>query len=238
MLQGISEIVLRKPPKSVRTHADSSVAAKCCQRFPLETGKHGEHINGGERQVAYIAMNTKDFGDFAKFAVPRLIRRNLSFVLLTGMSDQAVPWEIFHCNLGLTGTHLRKFLALPQLRAWWTQNWDIIPHPNKRIGHGACQDRMSHTREADSDLGSRPGDLTLMRKTQPVPIGIRLHSSLIPHMKGCHAAATLRALRSFRASAPPFSLKRNRVLISFSAARDRRAAALRNLDRFPELIAR
>eukprot|EP00966_Prymnesium_polylepis_P275985 6376302-Prymnesium_polylepis.1 len=62
------------------------------------------------------------------------------------MADIAVPWEYFHCQLHLTGQHLRNFLALPQLRAWWTQNWDVVAHPNKRIGYGACEDRISRSR--------------------------------------------------------------------------------------------
>ena len=233
-----------------------TVAARCCQVYPFETGMNFEHL----RRPAFIFMNLRDsiVNHFLNNGFPRLVARNISFTLMLAGDDQSAPWEMFYCQRSrirmrdANGTNLRgadalrHFIGSPLLKHLYTQNYDLLPHENKRIHFAPCADRVAlgtgphegHN-PLDSTLGwgQHAGDEALLRKVSPIPIGLRLTvaRSATKHIlpfPGPYSAPNrtekwtdcrkndggeLRSLRHARAAAPCFARKKDRILITFRA---------------------
>jgi len=162
---------------------------------------------------------------------------------VTGLDDDSVPWEYFQCVLdwhtdescrgGDASCRLRSLLHHPRLLHWYTQNLDILPHPNKRLMHAT--DRVAKCRTAiaggprDSNF-TWDRDRTLLQKLSPIPIGIRIHTGAARNAIVCRGQQEIELLRAMRREAPPLAARKLRILAAFGPARDRRRAALRELN--------
>lgn len=100
----------------------TSVMAKCCTMYPLETGEEGELLlsrRDGANTTVSIAMHGYMFGQFYERMWPNLHKHHVSFTLVTAMQDNALPWEVFKCVLHRNGTSMRKFIRSRLLRHWY-----------------------------------------------------------------------------------------------------------------------
>ena len=231
-----------------------TVAARCCQVYPFETGMDFQHL----RRPAFIFMNMRDpiVSHFLNKGFPTLVARNISFTLMLAGDDRSAPWEMFCCIRNFAGFRdangtkllgaaaLRHFIGSPLLKHLYTQNYDLLPHENKRIHYSSCADRVAlgsgpHQGQnpLDSTLGwgQHAGDEALLRKVSPIPIGIRLTVARLGSERiapfglpysapnktegwtDCRKTdgGELRALRRARADAPCFARKKDRILITF-----------------------
>lgn len=258
--QGVQELLVSAyKTKSVQLPMEvpslNSIAAQCCQAYPVDTGTGFQHLE----QPAFISVNMKEplLIKFFTEGYRILAKRNISFTLVTAGDDISVPWEHFHCSklhkkgglLAKPGHNatahpsnpvreLRKFLASPLLRHMYTQNYDLVPHMNKRIGYSGCGDRIAHD-GYDSTLGwgEHPGDEELFQKVSPIPIGIRVvvardNRIKYPQFGTSHSAvkatqwagqdcrspnSTLVNLQGMAMAAPCFLEKERAILITFAA---------------------
>ena len=159
-------------------------------------------------------------------------------VLVTALDDHSAPWELFTCGIGSPGgststststavaavadsTPLRRFLASPALRHWYTQNYDLLPSRNKRMQPSDCVQRIAEQKGWDSDLGTRPGDGDLMAKVSPIPIGgprVLLGASAQAAPRGL-ALDAFAAAAQIAAAVPLSTRKPLRILAAFGDAR-------------------
>ena len=141
------------------------------------------------------------------------------------MQDNAAPWEMFNCLLHSSGTEMRRFLRSPQLRHWYTQNFDLLRSAGKRVNfrsadalESACTQQIGLDPQHDSDIDP-VGETDLVAKVSPIPIGIGLDCQQLP------------AWRAAVGAAPPLHKRRLEIAVPFSHSlmRDRRKTALREL---------
>ena len=235
---------------------DSAIMAKCCSAFVGDIPRWGAHHmwstnSQTDREestaaVQHISMHVWYLAKFLSLYWPKLLATtNSSFVLVTGLDDDNVPWEYFQCVAtkasssacpgNEVGCRLRNFLSHPRLLHWYTQNLDIVPHPNKRLMHATdgvarCRTAIASSRR-DSNFTWR-NDRALMRKLSPVPIGLRIHTGTKRAQHStyvCTGEAELHLVQALQGSSAPLDSRRARVLAAFGPERDRRAAALREL---------
>jgi len=120
---------------------------------------------------------------------------------------------------------MRQFIRNPQLRHWYTQNFDLLRSAGKRINfrssdafESGCTQRIGLEPHHDSDVDPI-GETDLVAKVSPIPIGIGLDCQLLP------------AWRAVVEAAPPLHKRRLEIAVTFSHSlmRDRRKTALREL---------
>jgi hypothetical protein len=231
--------------------SDSAVGAKCCLYYPWQTGgknvsaleslvdKKKKNDDGdGDGKTMFLFLHFRSFKTFYRVLFPRIEAAGLRVVLVTALDDHSAPWELFTCGIGSPGgststststavaavadsTPLRRFLASPALRHWYTQNYDLLPSRNKRMQPSDCVQRIAEQKGWDSDLGTRPGDGDLMAKVSPIPIG-GPRVLLGGQRTGCPARLALDAFAAAAqiAAAVPLSTRKPlRILAAFGDAR-------------------
>eukprot|EP01041_Mallomonas_annulata_P011941 gene11941-25021_t len=171
------------PSKSPMPMWSWALAWLCCDVYPNVIGKFKPPFEGGYKldghyfyqkniqneHVVYIS--SADFPSFINvfLALPR----NFRIVLVTGLDDIGIPWEIFHPNRSRPGyqtdflwpagqpVSMRQFINDLRLLRWYTQNYDLL----------GCTSYYC----SDVTL-TLPADRALVNKIVPIPIGMDFHS--------------------------------------------------------------
>lgn len=152
------------------------LARRCCDVFPNNIGNYlSRRYEGGNLDDSHYFIKSKITNgnvvyvastDFPKFIETFLaLPQTTKIVLVTGLEDIGVPWELFHLTrnefrgMWKPPITMRQFIHDPRLVVWFTQNYDLVG-----CNAFSCSDVSSDNEKS------------LIAKVLPIPIGVDFHS--------------------------------------------------------------